>query len=147
MGEAVELEYTENMKFRSKKFSFSEIDIDAVYLSDQEIQKLYKFELKNKTMEKIRDLFVFGCYVGLRYSDYSNVKPENIIIENGEYYIKLITQKSKELVYIPYNPVVLDIFTKYSNNPNKLPATITEQAFNRYIKKVMRMAELRILAD
>ena len=64
------------------------MDSDAVYLSETEIMKLYNFDLStNKRLEAVRDLFVFGCNVGLRYSDYSNVKPQNIIEVDGQQFI------------------------------------------------------------
>jgi integrase len=93
---------------------------------------------KNKKLEAVRDLFIFGCFVGLRFSDYSSIKPENIVTMDGGCFIKQITQKTGELVIIPCNPVVMEIFEKYKNNPNKLPRTISNQKFNEYIKEVMR---------
>ena len=93
----------------------------------------------------MRDLFVFGCYVGLRYQDYSTIKPGNIIeIEDEdkgvEYFLKVNTQKSGELVYIPCDPIVLEIFAKYGNNTNKLPRSISNQNFNDYIKEACKEA-------
>jgi integrase len=34
----------------------------------------------------------------------------------------------------------LDIFNRYQNSPNKLPKTISEQVFNRYIKEAAMAA-------
>jgi integrase len=141
MSEAVDLGYTTNMAFKHKKFAATRVDSDAVYLSETEIMKLYNFDLStNKRLEAVRDLFVFGCNVGLRYSDYSNVKPQNIIEVDGQQFIYIRTQKTKDVVYIPCNPVVLDIFNRYQNSPNKLPKTISEQVFNRYIKEAAMAA-------
>jgi len=141
MGEAVDLRYTTNNEFRHKKFSYSEVEMDAVYLSEKELDKLYRFDFaNNKKLENVRDLFVFGAWVGLRFSDFSNIKSENIVQIDGEYFIKIITQKTKELVIIPCNPVVLDIFKKYEHNRNKLPNAISNQKFNDYIKEVCNVA-------
>lgn len=71
MAEAVDLGLTNNMQFKHKKFTVQEQETDSIYLNEHEITKLYKFDLsKNKKLERVRDLFVFACYVGLRYSDY-----------------------------------------------------------------------------
>ena len=122
MGEAVDLRYTTNNEFRHKKFSYSEIETDAVYVTEKELEILYKFDFsKTKRLENVRDLFVFGAWVGLRFSDFSNIMPENIIEIDSEYFIKIVTQKAKELVIIPCHPFVLNIFEKYKHNPNKLP--------------------------
>ena len=142
MGEAVDLRNTTNNEFRHKKFSYSEVESDAVYISEKELDKLYRFDFTgNKKLENVRDLFVFGAWVGLRFSDFSNIKPENIVQIDSEYFIKMITQKTKELVIIPCSPVVLDIFKKYEHNRNRLPHTISNQKFNDYIKEVCRIAE------
>ena len=140
MGEAVDLGYTTNIQFKHKKFSFSEEETDQVYLTEQELHKLYKFEITNKKLEQLRDLFIFGAWVGLRFSDFSNIKPENIVDIEGDRFIKIITQKTKELVIIPCHPVVLEIFQKYSHNANNLPTTISNQKFNEYVKEVCKMA-------
>lgn len=142
MGEGVDLGYTTNMQFKHKKFAFNEEETDQVYLTEDELHRLYKFELKSKKLEQVRDLFVFGAWVGLRFSDFSNIKPENIVQIDGDHYIKIVTQKTKDLVIIPCNPVVLDIFNKYSRNTNKLPKTLSNQKFNDYIKEVCKEAEM-----
>lgn len=142
MGEAVDLEYTDNMKFKHKKFSFNEEETEHVYLTEKELEKLYRHKISNKKLEQVRDLFIFGAWVGLRYSDYSNIQPENIVKMDEEYFIKIVTQKTKELVIIPCNPVVIEIFEKYSQNSNKLPKSISNQKFNDYIKEVCVLAEL-----
>ena len=102
---------------------------------------MYALKITNKKLEEVRDHFIFGAWVGLRFSDFSNIKTENIIQIDGDYFIKMITQKTKELVIIPCNPVVMEIFDKYADRPNKLPKTISNQKFNYYIKDVCKLAE------
>lgn len=152
MGEAVELGYTTNMACRSKKFVVPKAATDAIYLNEKELDILYKHDLsQNARLEKVRDLFVFACYVGLRFQDYSTIKEENIIDVEGDLFVKVLTQKTSELVIIPCSPVVLDIFKKYGNNANKLPASISNQHFNEYIKEACKHAGLtdkgRLLAE
>lgn len=141
MGEAVDMDYTDNLKFKHKKFSFNEEETDQIYLKEEELHRLYAFDLShNKKLEQVRDLFIFGAWVGLRISDYSNIKPENIVQIDGGYFIDITTQKTKERVIIPCNPVVLEIFNKYSHNTNKLPKAISDQKFNEYIKEACKLA-------
>jgi len=143
MNEAVDLGYTTNMAFKHKKFAVTHEDTDAVYLNESEILALYKHDLSaTPKLEAVRDLFVFGCMMGLRYSDYSNVKPQNIIEVDGQQFIFIRTKKTGEVVYIPCNPVVLDIFNKYGKTANRLPRTISGQKFNDYIKDAARAAGL-----
>jgi len=140
MGEAVDLGYTTNMQFKHKKFSMPEVDVDACYLTEEEILKMYRFDLSMcQRLEKVRDLFVAGCYLGLRYSDYSQIQPQHIIEIDGELFIKMITQKTKALVIIPVNPIILEIFEKYKDNQNRLPKSMSDVKFNMYIKEVAKL--------
>jgi integrase len=142
MIEAIDLNYTKNMEFKHKKFSMSEVDVDAVSLSEQEIINLYNFKFENKRLEQVKDLFVFGCCTGLRFSDYSAVEKENIVNIDGDLFIKIIPNKTDDLVIIPCNPIVLDIFKKYEGNYNTLPKALSNQKFNEYIKEACQIAGL-----
>jgi integrase len=142
MSEAIDLKYTKNMEFKHKKFSMPEIDVDAVYLSEKEIIHLYNFKFENNSLERVKDLFVFGCFTGLRFSDYSTVEKENIVNIDGDLFIKIIPNKTDDLVIIPCNPVVLDLFKKYERNYNTLPKAPSHQKFNEYIKEACKLAGL-----
>ncbi len=140
MGEAVDLGYTTNEQFRSKKFSAPETEVDSVYLTEKEIRDLYNFNTSsNPGLDRVKDLFVFGACTGLRYSDYSQIKSENIINNEGDILLQIQTKKTDNLVIIPCSPIVLEIFEKYKNNPNRLPKAITGQKFNYYLKEVCKL--------
>jgi len=139
MNKALSYGLTANVDFRHEDFNVQEQDIDAVYLTDTEIIQLYRLKFDNKKLERERDRFVYGCFVGLRFSDYSNVYAENIRIIDGETYIKIVTQKTGDLVYIPCNPIVLEIFDKYGGRP---PKSISNQRFNEYVKELCKEAGL-----
>lgn len=151
MNEALELGFTTNTQWKSRKFGVPEKEVESVYLSENEILQLYNFQALNKSLEAVRDLFLVGCCTGLRYSDFSNIKPENIVTIDGEVYLTVITQKTSNKVIIPCNPIVLELFKKYDRNENKLPKSISGQKFNEYIKQVCRLAGFtetgRLLSD
>ncbi len=143
MAEAVDLKYTTNLEFKHKKFTIEEVETDAVYLTEAEIVQLYQYDFAgHKKLEQVRDLFVFGCMVGLRFSDYSTIKRENIVEMEGDRFIKLITEKTKELVIIPCDSIVLEILDKYRSNHNSLPHAPSNQKFNDYIKEAAEKAGL-----
>jgi integrase len=143
MNEAVDLKYTKNLEFKHKKFSMNEVETDAVYLTEKEIIHLYKYDFsQNKRLEQVKDLFVFGCLVGLRFSDYSSVEKENIVNIDEDLFIKVIPEKTGDLVIIPCHPIVLEILKKYKDNYNSLPRALSNQNFNLYIKEVCHEAGL-----
>lgn len=85
-----------------------------------------------------RDLFIVGCYTGLRFSDFSQIKRENI--RNGM--ISLRTQKTNELVTIPVHPIVEEIMSKYKGKyANSLPPAFANQIMNGYLKDIGKLAE------
>lgn len=140
MNEAVDMGYTTNLQFKHKKFAVGREDTEAVYLTWDEILKLYRHDFSdNKRLERVRDLFVFGCCVGLRYSDFSRIKPENIIKDGSDYFIKVTTQKTGEMVIIPAHPLVLEILKKYKSENSTLPRSVSSQRFNDYIKEACKI--------
>lgn len=115
--------------------TYDDVDIDseeiqAVYLTQNEIARLYYFNGLTKKQERIRDLFVIGCYTALRYSDLSTLKKEDI--QNG--YISKIAKKTRGRVVIPIHDFVTEIMNKYDGFPNG----ISTQHFNRYIKLICK---------
>ncbi len=140
MNEAVDMGYTTNLQFKHKKFAVGREDTEAVYLTWDEILKLYRHDFSdNKRLERVRDLFVFGCCVGLRYSDFSRIKPENIIKDGSDYFIKITTQKTGERVIIPAHPMALEILKKYKSENSTLPRSVSGQRFNDYIKEACKI--------
>ncbi|OYU53818.1 MAG: hypothetical protein CFE25_17135 [Chitinophagaceae bacterium BSSC1] len=139
MKKAIVLKYTKNDEF--KNFRVKTVEVENVYLPFEEIIKLYRFDFSDyKKLERVRDLFVFGCFLGQRFSDFSDIKPENIVKGKDDLFIKMITKKTKTPVTIPCNPIILEIFEKYKDNHNKLPKSISNQKFNEYIKIACRKA-------
>lgn len=115
--------------------TYDNVDIDleevqSIYLSQNEIARIYYYPNLTKKQEKIKDLFIVGCYTALRYSDLNTLKKEDI--QNG--YITKITKKSKVRVVIPIHDFVNEIIKKYDG----FPTGVCSQHFNRYIKLICK---------
>lgn len=70
------------------------------YLIADEIKQLIETPCSN---EQYKNLFLFGCFVGLRYSDLRTLAWKDIIEENGEIRIEKMMSKTKHMVYVPLN--------------------------------------------
>ncbi|NQZ76309.1 MAG: phage integrase SAM-like domain-containing protein [Ekhidna sp.] len=111
-----------------------------IYLIENEVRALVDLDLENnKRLEKVRDLFVFNCYCGLRYSDLSRLSPYHF--KDDE--LCLRTHKNMSDVEIPLMPLPLQIAKKY----NFLLPKISEQKFNTYLKEVGKLAELTDMVE
>jgi integrase len=114
-------------------FKIWDEETDAIYLSSAEIQALYKADLSaHPQWGRFRDMFVLGCYTGLRFSDFSAIRPEDI--RQGMLYKK--QGKSDHWVVVPLRPEAYDILINRFDK--KVPKTTNEE-LNRHIKKVARL--------
>ncbi len=115
-------------------FKILDEETDAIYLTAAEIRALYDVDLSSHPeWSRFRDMFVLGCFTGLRFSDYSNIKPEDI--RKGMLYKK--QGKSDHWVVIPLRPEAYDILITRFNK--QVPKTTNEE-LNRHIKKVGHLA-------
>jgi integrase len=143
MNEATERGLNENLEFRKKKFKTIREEADTVYLNIKELQQFEKLKLAaTPRLDKVRDLFLIGCYTGLRFSDFTQIQPENINGDNTMLFIR--TQKTSERVAIPLHKTVRTILKKYNN---KLPKAYTNQVTNVYLKEVASLANIKELVE
>jgi hypothetical protein len=110
--------YTTNSIHTNKKFKKVQVDTDSVYLTDAEIMHLFRYDLTaDKRLEKVRDLFVFGCSVRLRFSDFSTLRLENIRTIEGDKFISKVTQKQVNW----FGSLAIRSFLKSSPNTRRTP--------------------------
>jgi site-specific recombinase XerD len=139
MGEAHDEKLHNNTYYQHKKFASMSEEVDAIYLTEQEIQKLFDHNLSaSPKHENARDLFVIGCWTGLRYSDLSQLTSLSRVKEN----FKTLTLKTGEKVVIPIHPLVYSILDRYADTRTGLPRIIASQNMNEYIKQVGETVKL-----
>ena len=140
LNEATERGINTKLDYKSKRFKAISESVESIYLTEDEIQKIYKHDFtKNKRLERTRDLFIIGCYTGLRFSDFSQLTSANI---NGEM-ITVITQKTGEKVVIPLHWTVKEILGKYSETAKGLPRPNSNQKMNEYLKEIGREVKIK----
>ncbi len=130
--------YTYNDEFK-KFIKVKRFATDEIALTLDDVENIYNYDLKeNKKLIRVRDLFVFGCSSGMRYSNYSTVRKKDIV--NG--FIKVMDQKDKsKSLSIPLNRYSNEILEKYDY---QLPQ-ISNQKFNDYIKDLFEEMEYKDL--
>ncbi|MEQ1553365.1 MAG: phage integrase SAM-like domain-containing protein, partial [Ferruginibacter sp.] len=102
MRDAFERKVTDNRDFMNRSFRVANENVEDVYLDEIEIKLLEEIDLsKNKKLERVRDLFIIGCRVGLRYADLSKLTKDNIQSEDGKTNLIVKTQKTDKKVIIP----------------------------------------------
>lgn len=130
-------------KWKSKGYN-----IKHIYLTDEEIQRLYALDFTEKfrskwniasksSIEQTRDLFIVGCKTGLRISDLHLLNASSWNIENRT--LTVNTQKTQKRVIIPLSEEVISIYKKYEG---KFPIPVYKSAFNRQIQKCAMIANI-----
>lgn len=140
MSAAVDEGFTTNQAFR--KFANLREDAENIYLPETELQRIYDLDLsKTPRLERVRDLFIFAAWTGLRFSDFSTLQPEHIKSDaEGNKYLDLKQQKTAGRVQIPIvHEAVTQLLTKYDN---RLPTGISNQKTNDYLKEICQLAEI-----
>jgi integrase len=123
--------------YKSSKFKTVSEDAETIALDEKELSKLYELDLSAQpARERVRDLFLVGCWTGCRFSDISQIVPENIT--GG--FIRIKQHKTGKEVVIPLHPVVTVILNKYGG---KLPPAISNQKFNVVLKAIAKDAEIK----
>jgi integrase len=127
---AVKLKKIPPAKLVELEFDTRREDTDSIYLTESEILELMKVsDFESPIHEHVRDVFVIGCFTGMRFSDYSVIDPTSI--RNNR--LEIVQKKTGNKVTIPIHSEVVKILEKYNY---LLPQVPPNNEFNRIIKIV-----------
>jgi len=126
--------YIKDQTFR--RFKAPEKETEVICLTLEELLALKNYEFKSKRLEHVRDIFVFGCSTGLRFSDIITLQEENVTEE----FIHKTIQKTREIATIPLNRISKEILTKYSKTVYSPLPKVSIQKFNKYLKECCEKA-------
>ena len=136
--------YNKFSEFELFKPKIKNIQKKIIFLNQSELKKLREFEIpeEKKNLEKIRDIFLFQCFTGLRYSDVFNLKKANI----RENYIEVTTLKTSENLIIELNKLSKNILERYKDiEGEKALPVISNQKMNDYLKELAELAGINDL--
>lgn len=111
-----------------RKYKILQEEADITYLTKEELHALETVELP-ETLDKVRGLFLFGCYTGLRFSDLSRF--DKNWIKNGEIVVHM--EKTRRPVRIPVLPQAQKLIDKGLQK-------MVSQVANRGIKEACKIA-------
>jgi len=132
--------YNTNFDFRKKSFKKLTEEPEIIYLTYDELILLYGFDLEgNIKLEQIRDIFCFGSFTGMRYSDILALAPEHIHEDSIKYRIVKTGQNNT----IPLNPFSKEILKRHEGkSPNRCLPVVSEQKTNEYLKELFKKVKL-----
>lgn len=135
--------YNTNNTFDTFKPKLKTTQKKVIFLTWAELTKLreYKIPETKKYLERVRDVFLFQCFTGLRYSDVFNLKRSDI----KENHIEITTVKTADSLIIELNNHSKAILDKYKDihfEYDKVLPVITNQKMNDYLKELAELAEI-----
>lgn len=131
----------EDYKFFKPKLKTTQKRI--IFLTQAELNKLKEYKIPNekKYLERVRDVFLFQCFTGLRYSDVANLKRSDVK-DNA---IEVTTVKTADSLVIELNNHSKSILEKYENedfHDNKVLPVISNQRMNEYLQELAELAKI-----
>lgn len=128
MNEGRKLKYHTNLDYQD--FKTRREDTDAVYLTKDEVERLWDYQPKGELDRKARDLFLLGVYSCARYSDYSRLSSD--MIHDGV--IRFTQVKTSASVLVPASPRLLLLLERNGGHAPHL----AQQHLNEWIKRVCK---------
>lgn len=122
-------------KFKPKLKGTNVESHQIIYCTQEELRKLeeHQFTAKEAALERVRDVFCFCCFTGLRYSDVAKLKRSDI--KQG--FIKVMTRKTDDGLMIELNRHSQSILDKYREQrfPSDLALpVISNEKMNQHLK-------------
>lgn len=113
---------------------------EAIYLNQEELEALRGLDLTDQPKSQlVRDLFLVGAWTGLRYSDLSNLQPNNIVTKEQRHYITLTTKKRSNRLVIPLKASAHHLLIHHILPSSTIPSLKT---FNATIKEIGKLAQI-----
>jgi integrase len=89
-------------------------------------------------LRRAKDVFVFGCTTGLRFSDIFRLTNKNFAQENGDWYLRIKSKKTKTYSFVKLPQYAVDIYKLYrpKSSITALFKPISLFIFNRNLKQM-----------
>ena len=113
----------------------------VIFFNKKELEKLEKFEIPESKLYliRVRDVFLFQCYTGLRYSDLANLRRCDV----HDKYIEITTIKTVDSLRIELNTHSRAILKKYEAfdfKDGKALPVVSNQKMNTFLHELCKLA-------
>ena len=131
----------QNNAYDSYKPKLKSTQKKIISLTWDELNRLREFKIPSnkQALERVRDVFLFQCFTGLRYSDVFNLRRSDI---KGDH-IEVTTVKTSDSLIIELNnhsKAILDKYKDVAFEDDKVLPVITNQKMNDYLKELAELA-------
>lgn len=143
INEAINQGYMSLADYPFRQFRIRKEKPEHRVLTVPELQKLERLQLNRKSRQRVLDSFLFCCYTGLRFSDYTQLTDDSLVLQRGKPWLVLTSQKTgarqKLPVYLLFDGKALDLIEKYETLP-KMNRIGCNADVNRTLKEIVTQA-------
>ena len=143
INEAINQGYMSLADYPFRQFRIRKEKPEHRVLTVPELQKLERLQLNRKSRQRVLDSFLFCCYTGLRFSDYTQLTDDSLVLQRGKAWLVLTSQKTgarqKLPVYLLFDGKALDLVEKYETLP-KMNRIGCNADVNRTLKEIVTQA-------
>lgn len=145
---AINKEYMEIQKYAFRKYKIKSVENSHTHLSPEELNRMEElvFEEKHTKFQKTKDAFLFCCYAGLRYSDFVNLTPDNVVEIHQEVWLIYKSVKTSTEVRLPlyllFGGKGIGILNKYRDKLTDLFHIRDNSNVNKELLIISKLAEI-----
>ncbi len=115
---------------------------EALTFEEVAVLEEMKIPISEKVLAQVRDMFLFSCYTGLRFSDMQALTHNDVVEVKKGVRLKFVMKKVNKSIEIPlyalFEKRPEEILYKYADPSNQfIFPEITNQAMNRNLKSLM----------
>lgn len=120
--------------------------VTKIALTQDEVNRLAKMTFSRKTLENVRNAFLFQCYTGLSYADVKRLAKKHLHTDDkGNLWIKMERAKTTTYFSVPLLPKALEILEQYKELKQKgdlLLPVLSNHKMNSHLKLIQELAKI-----
>ena len=146
VNEAINQGYIPSDAYPFRKYKIKQEKGRKEFLTPDELRKLENLQVADKKLRHVLDAFLFCCYTGLRYSDFCQLTPENIIRVNGKRWLYFKSVKTGVEIRLPlhllFEGKALAVLERYDIVTDFAKIGPNSEA-NKYLAQLAAFARIR----
>lgn len=145
---AINKDYMDVQKYAFRKYKIKSVEGNHTHLSPEELYKLENLQLVGKyaKLQKTKDAFLFCCYAGLRYSDFTHLTSANIIEFHQETWLIYKSVKTSIEVRLPlyllFEGKGIQVLQRYKDDLNNFFKLKDNSNINKDLNTLGKLANI-----
>ena len=146
---AIDKAYIDSNDYPFRRYRIKSCEGKHAFLLPEELERLERFELPARyiSLSQTLDAFLFCCYTGLRYSDFTHLSEKNITYIEGYPWIILRTIKTGAEVKLPvgllFEGKAWKLIRKYQNHLTEFFQLKPNPTANKELIRIGKLAGIK----